>query len=95
MVPPDDASAISSLRVARAAASSPAWGSSSSQSSGQRATRMASATRRRWPADSLEAGVRNTRPVSPTRSQAGPIRATSAPDARTANRTFWVTVRSS
>ena len=41
----------------RPAASSPAWGSSSSHSSARRATRHASAVRRRWPADSLRTGT--------------------------------------
>ena len=52
-------------------ASSPAWGSSSSHSSGRRASRQASDVRRRWPADSRATGTSASRPASPTSGQRG------------------------
>ena len=95
VAPPADASVTSWPRRVRAPASRPAWGSSSNQSSGDRATNTARATRRRCPAESFPALVRNSRPARPSRSQAAGIRSIEPPAARTANLTFSRTDRSS
>ena len=59
----------SSIR-SRPSASRPAWGSSSSHSSGRRATSAARAVRRRWPAERRPTAVPARRPARPSRSSA-------------------------
>ncbi len=66
--PSATASPMSCPRSWREGASSPACGSSSSQSAGRRARSAARATRRRWPAESRPVGVVRRRPVRPTRA---------------------------
>ena len=56
--------------MSRASASRPAWGSSSSHSSGRRATTTAIEARRRWPADSRETATSRRRPSSPRATSA-------------------------
>ena len=78
----------------RPSASSPACGSSSSHSSARRATRQASAVRRRWPADSR----RDRERAQPPR-EAEPVErrvdlVADAPTVAPQNRTFSATVRS-
>ena len=81
--PAADASVTSWPRRVRAPASRPAWGSSSNQSSGDRATNTARATRRRCPAESFpRAGPQQpagqAEPVAGGRDPIG--RATGGPD---------------
>ncbi len=95
LAPSATASPISCPSSVREEASRPACGSSSSQSAGRRATNAASATRRRWPADSRPAGVVRRRPVRPRRSSAASALCAGSPRARTANWTFSAALSSS
>ena len=74
----------------RAATSSPACGSSRSQSAGRRASSQARPILRDWPADSVRAGIEPSRPVRPTRSSADAASSTGRRMARSPKQRFSV-----
>ena len=88
-VAPDEAAWRSvTSSSSRPAASSPAWGSSSSHSWARRATRHARAVRRCWPADRRRTGRSARRPDTSRRSIAAATSASLAPTVAPQKRTF-------